>query len=114
MKLRLMKCEFCTSDFVRKETYRSHITSHHKKDMTTEEYEAVLEKIRLFQPPPIDIEKYTLEKQYKKMGIKMEDVVEGDEMEMIEEDTEIAIDEEGEEIYYEEQDQDDDEDDEDN
>lgn len=97
-----MKCEFCTSDFVRKETYRSHVTSHHKKDMTNEEYEAVLEKIKLFQPPPIDIEKYTLEKQYKNLGEKDDSAV-TDEMEMIEEDSEVQIEEDNEEIYYEEQ-----------
>lgn len=101
MKLRLMKCEYCTSDFVRKETYKSHITSHHKKDMTEEEYENCLERIRKFQAPPLDIKKYTLEKQVK--NFEDEEMVE--EMEMIEEDSNAALEDEGEEeIYYEEED----------
>lgn len=58
-----MKCEFCESDFVRKETYRSHITSNHKRHLSEKEYAEVLERIRKFQVPKLDINKFTLEKQ---------------------------------------------------
>lgn len=58
-----MKCEFCTSDFVRKETYRAHLTSHHKRHLTEQEYQDTLEKVRLFQPPSLDVNKFILEKQ---------------------------------------------------
>jgi hypothetical protein len=58
-----MKCDFCTSDFVRKETYRAHITSHHKRHLTETEYINVLEKIKKFQPPSLDIKQFTLERQ---------------------------------------------------
>lgn len=100
MKLRLMKCEFCASDFVRKETYKSHVNSHHKKDLTEEEYNNVLERIKNFQAPPLDIKKYTLEKQGKDFVEDGENI----DMEMIEEDTVLEEPEEGEEIYYEEED----------
>lgn len=96
-----MKCEFCASDFVRKETYRSHINSHHKKDLSDEEYREVLERIKTFQAPPLDIKKYTLEKQGNEYE-EGEDI--GDEMEMIEtEDDNVLEEGETEEIYYEEE-----------
>lgn len=92
-----MKCEFCTSDFVRKETYKSHVISHHKKDLSEEEFQDVLERIRTFQAPPLDIKKYTLEKQAKNED---DDEMCEEEMEMIEEDVTL---EEGEAIYFEEE-----------
>lgn len=58
-----MKCDFCSSDFVRKETYRAHVTSHHKRHLTEQQYEDTLEKIRKFQPPSLDVHQFTLEKQ---------------------------------------------------
>lgn len=58
-----MKCDFCTSDFVRKETYRAHIISHHKRHLTEKEYEDTMDKIKKFQPPSLDVNEYTLEKQ---------------------------------------------------
>lgn len=58
-----MKCEYCASDFVRKETYRAHILSHHKRHLSDQEYEEVLERIKKFQPPSLDINRFTLEKQ---------------------------------------------------
>ena len=58
-----MKCEFCASDFVRKETYRAHIVSHHKRHLSEREYEDVLDRIKKFQPPSLDINRFTLEKQ---------------------------------------------------
>jgi hypothetical protein len=62
-KLRLMKCDYCASDFVRKETYKSHIVSHHKKELSEKEFQDVMEKIRTFQLPHLDIDKFTVEKQ---------------------------------------------------
>lgn len=64
-KLRLMKCDYCASDFVRKETYKAHIISHHKRHMTDQEFVEVLENIRKFQPPHLDVDKFTVEKQGK-------------------------------------------------
>lgn len=58
-----MKCEYCASDFVRKETYKAHIISHHKRHLTEQEFEDVIEKIRRFQAPSLDINQFTLEKQ---------------------------------------------------
>lgn len=58
-----MKCEFCESDFVRKETYRAHIISHHKRHLSEKEFEDALEKIKKFQLPVLDVNRYTLEKQ---------------------------------------------------
>jgi len=82
-----MKCEFCSSDFVRKETYRAHIISHHKRQLTEQEFDEVLEKIKKFQPPSLDISQFTLEKQ--KDGAKRTQLSEsGDgenEMDIIEE-----------------------------
>jgi uncharacterized tellurite resistance protein B-like protein len=60
-----MKCDFCSSDFVRKETYKAHILTHHKRHLKEQEYEDVIEKIRKFQPPALDINKFTVEKQKK-------------------------------------------------
>lgn len=87
-KMRLMKCDFCISDFVRKETYKAHIISHHKQHMTEQEYEDVLEKIRKFQPPSLDINQFTLEKQ-KNQNVQHIVVaeVDGDTMELVEEDS---------------------------
>lgn len=70
-----MKCDYCTSDFVRKETYRAHITSHHKRHLSDEDYNNVLEKIKKFQPPSLDIKQFTLEKQVQE--VDMEDENEG-------------------------------------
>ena len=58
-----MKCDYCTSDFVRKETYKAHIISHHKRHLSDQEFDEVMEKIKKFQPPSLDINQYTLEKQ---------------------------------------------------
>lgn len=49
-----MQCEFCSGDFVRKETYRAHILSHHKRHLTEKELENVLERIKKFQTPPME------------------------------------------------------------
>lgn len=103
-KLRLMKCEFCTSDFVRKETYRAHVISHHKRHLTDQEYEDTLEKIRKFQPPSLDVHQFTLEKQ-KNIPLVTEESDEGEkEMEYVIEDTvdeeEMIV--EQDEAYYEE------------
>jgi hypothetical protein len=67
-----MKCDFCTSDFVRKETYRAHITSHHKRHLSDEEYSSVMEKIKKFQPPSLDIKQFTLEKQTQEVEMENE------------------------------------------
>lgn len=61
-KLRLLKCEYCTSDFVRKETYRTHILNHHK-GLSNEELTAILDKIKNFRPPALDVDQFTMEKQ---------------------------------------------------
>lgn len=58
-----MKCDYCTSDFVRKETYKAHIISHHKRHMNDQEYLDVMENIRKFQAPHLDINQFTVEKQ---------------------------------------------------
>lgn len=58
-----MKCEYCESDFVRKETYRAHIIGHHKRHLSEKEFEDVLERIKKFQLPLLDVNRYTLEKQ---------------------------------------------------
>lgn len=58
-----MKCDYCASDFVRKETYKSHIISHHKKELNEKEFQDVMERIRTFQLPHLDIDKFTVEKQ---------------------------------------------------
>lgn len=58
-----MKCEYCSSDFVRKETYKAHVISHHKRHLSEQEFEEVLEKIKRFQPPSLDINQFTVEKQ---------------------------------------------------
>ncbi|CRK87611.1 CLUMA_CG001407, isoform A [Clunio marinus] len=63
LKLRLMKCDFCTSDFVRKETYKAHVISHHKSHMTEQEFDDVMEKIKKFQPPSLDVSQFILERQ---------------------------------------------------
>jgi hypothetical protein len=95
-----MKCDFCTSDFVRKETYKAHIISHHKRQLSEEEFEEVIEKIKRFQPPSLDINQYTVEKQNAMMGVEREAL---GELEMIEED-EIPADDsmETDATYYEE------------
>lgn len=97
-----MKCEYCASDFVRKETYRAHIISHHKRQLSDQEYEDVLERIKKFQPPSLDINEFTLEKQKNQPVFVTE--VEESEMEVIEEDSQgddgMAIEPDGD--YYEE------------
>lgn len=47
---------------MRKETYRTHILNQHKS-LSQEEINAVLEKIKNFRPPQLDVEQFTLEKQ---------------------------------------------------
>jgi len=79
-KLRLMKCEFCGSDFVRKETYRAHIISHHKRHLSEKEFEDVLERIKKFQAPSLDVNRFTLEKQQDSQA---EVVTEGEEAMML-------------------------------
>lgn len=86
-----MKCEFCTSDFVRKETYRAHIISHHKRHLSEKDYEDVIERIRKFQPPSLDVNEYTLEKQTGGFVLKTE-IEEG------EHETQENIPEEGEDM----------------
>lgn len=94
-----MKCDFCSSDFVRKETYKAHIISHHKRHMTDQEFADVLEKIRKFQAPPLDINQFTVEKQEIKNensdileeDIEMEELIEdetNEDFEVYEEDVE--------------------------
>lgn len=80
-----MKCEYCASDFVRKETYKAHIISHHKRHLSEKEFEDVLEKIKKFQPPSMDINQFTLEKQGNK-DVHHE-VAEVDDMQIIEEES---------------------------
>ena len=95
-----MKCDLCPSDFVRKETYKSHIISHHKRQISDQQFEEILEKIRKFQPPSLDVTKYTLEKQTNEVGeiideVEMieEDEIQGDDSETYYEETEIFEDE---------------------
>lgn len=92
-KLRLMKCDYCASDFVRKETYKAHIISHHKRHLSDQEFEEVLEKIRKFQPPALDINQFTVEKQKFNQEMILPKVEEGeiDMEEMIEEHMEDGI-----------------------
>ncbi|XP_070502544.1 zinc finger protein 260-like [Chironomus tepperi] len=92
-KLRLMKCDYCASDFVRKETYKAHIISHHKRHLSDQEFEEVLEKIRKFQPPALDINQFTVEKQMSAQGMMLSKVEEGeiDVEEMIEEQIEDGM-----------------------
>lgn len=98
-----MKCDYCASDFVRKETYKAHIISHHKRHLSDQEFENVLEKIKKFQPPSLDINQFTLEKQkYDGVQQVMVSEIDDDEnignLEMIEEDS--VMETEGE--YFEE------------
>jgi len=88
-----MKCDYCASDFVRKETYKAHIVSHHKRHLSDQEFEEVLEKIRKFQPPALDINQFTVEKQSSAAGIILAKVEEGeiDVEEMIEEQIEDGL-----------------------
>lgn len=87
----------------RKETYRNHISTHHKRHLTDKEYEDVLEKIRAFKPPPIDINEFTLEKQKLSKTSQMivaEDDADDLELEqVIEEDDEVV---ESDNIFYDE------------
>lgn len=69
-----MKCDYCTLDFVRKETYKAHIISMHKQSMTDKEFEEVLEKIRKFQAPQMDVNQFMVEKQ----GARGEEILEED------------------------------------
>lgn len=61
--MRLLKCDFCASDFVRKETYKAHVINHHKRHLSAEVFDATIEKIRNFRPPALDINQFILEKQ---------------------------------------------------
>ena len=81
-KLRLMKCDYCTSDFVRKETYKAHIISHHKRHMSDQEFQEVLENIRKFQAPHLDINQFTVEKQNSTKAQKNTTFLEEIDMEM--------------------------------
>ncbi|KAG5683243.1 hypothetical protein PVAND_012536 [Polypedilum vanderplanki] len=87
LKLRLLKCDYCASDFVRKETYKSHIISHHKRHLSDQEFEEVLEKIRKFKPPVLNVDEYTVERQKnnQQQQLILAKVEECEEMEMIEE-----------------------------
>lgn len=87
-----MKCDFCPSDFVRKETYRAHLVSHHKQNLTDEEFQDALDKIRKFQAPALDINQFTVEKQEGQ--INQEEHGEGEE-EMEEAEMEELIEDEG-------------------
>lgn len=91
-KLRLMKCGYCTSDFVRKETYKAHIISHHKRHMSDQEFLEVLDNIRKFQPPHLDINQFTVEKQNSAKAQKnptfLEEIDEVEMEEMIEDEIE--------------------------
>lgn len=80
-----MKCDFCTSDFVRKETYKAHIISHHKRHLNDQQFQDVLEKIKKFQPPSLDINQYTLEKRENFSELMLPEE-EGEALEIIEED----------------------------
>lgn len=96
-----MKCEYCASDFVRKETYRAHIISHHKRHMSEEDFEDVIERIKRFQPPSMDVNQFTLEKQRDKHVV----VAEVDDMEMVEEESQAEdnMELEADTEYYEEE-----------
>lgn len=89
-----MKCDYCASDFVRKETYKAHIISHHKRHLSDQEFEEVLEKIRKFQPPALDINQFTVEKQNPGMMLSKVEDGEIDMEEMIEEQIEDGMDKE--------------------
>jgi hypothetical protein len=73
-----MKCDYCASDFVRKETYKSHIVSHHKKELSDKEFQDVMEKIRTFQLPHLDVDKFTVEKQAGRLVNETVEVHEGE------------------------------------
>lgn len=96
-----MKCDFCSSDFVRKETYKAHIISHHKAHLSEEEFQEVIENIRKFQAPHLDINQFTVEKQ----GVKSEnlEILEEGEMEEMIEDESMEETNEDYEIYEEEE-----------
>lgn len=79
-KLRLLKCDFCSSDFVRKETYRAHVINHHKRHLTTEVLNETLEKIKNFRPPALEIDQFILEKQKFSSDQIIVSEVEGGEM----------------------------------
>jgi hypothetical protein len=110
-----MKCDFCASDFVRKETYKAHVISHHKRHISEEEFDEVMDKIKKFQPPSLDINEFTLEKQKNRQVVKTEECLEEDvemaELEMIDDDSqaenEITHTEEVENEYYDENEYDD-------
>lgn len=65
---RSYKCEYCTSDFVRKETFKTHIINQHK-ELGLELQNEVLEKIKSIREPRLDISAYTLERQEAYEGI---------------------------------------------
>lgn len=77
---------------MRKETYKSHIISHHKRHLSDQEFEEVLEKIRKFKPPVLNVDEYTVERQNKKQQqLILSKVDECEEMEMIEEQIEDGM-----------------------
>lgn len=106
-----MKCDYCVSDFVRKETYKAHIISHHKRHLSDQEFEEVLEKIRKFQPPALDINQFTVEKQrlnqedikVEEGEIDLQEMIEEDGMEKAEEGMIIETGDEYSELYEEDE-----------
>lgn len=80
-----MKCEFCASDFVRKETYKAHVTSQHKRHLSPEEYEEVMTKIKNFQPPSLNVADYCLESIEKQRRKNREPEIEFEGTEVVEE-----------------------------
>ena len=75
--------EYCTSDFVRKETYRTHILNHHK-GLGPQELEMIMEKIKNFREPDLDIDAFTLEKQKNFTIMDKAETIQYEEEEMIE------------------------------
>lgn len=111
-----MKCEFCTSDFVRKETYRAHITSTHRRQLSERDYDDAMERIKKFQWPTLDVNEYTLEKQTVAGFMLKTEIEEGEHeaQESIPEDAEDMVMqdgyfEQGSELYHEEEEFEDDE-----
>lgn len=96
-----MKCDYCASDFVRKETYKAHIITHHKRHLSDQEFDEVMDKIRKFQPPALDINQFTVEKQkFNQEGeLDMEEILEEQMDDGIEKSEEGMIIETGEDEY---------------
>ncbi len=47
---------------MRKETYRTHVLNHHK-NIPAEQLTEVLDRIKNFKPPALDVDQFTMEKQ---------------------------------------------------